>query len=382
MIRYFILKKHYLGIFPKNSKYVYGIHLRRNDGQEPMVGCCIFGNAWAQDRIFKMPEQGIEDEDKISIQKGKINLDELLNISSKQALNLQRFYVAPSIMNLESTTLRRCIKQVSQDSPSTKVITTYSWQMAGHVGTIYQSINAVYLGQSRVTRMYKYIFPSDNLNEDTKRFIKKYYDVSPKPSAKDIGAFSINMNDENVLKIGFMDFSMFKKYYKDVLADNGKKLSKKQIRSFENRLEKTFRKSKNHKGIKTIFDMFVYVFADVLHRRSPIMEKAILDKDFSEVKHQPSAMYKTYKKWPIMDSVVRYVKILLGGRWPEFEEKISNNSFLFDLYRKTLKKPIKEPDESSKEDFSFVDDTMFDVKHWIDEPEVGSNGETPEVPMI
>ena len=83
-----------------------------------------------------------------------------------------------------------------------------------------------------------------------------------------------------------------------------------------------------------------------------------------------------------MDGVVKYTKKVLHGKWPEFEQKVNESPFNLAFYKSELKKSIKEPEESTEDDFSFVDDASFDVKHWIDEPEINSDGEKPEVPMI
>ena len=209
--------------------------------------------------------------------------------------------------------------------------------------------------------MFKYFFILRGINDKTKAFIKKYFN-KPYPKKDQISPSSFDASRKDVIRIRGMQPSLYKKYFSDL---SYQKLSDEQIENYEERLADTILKSKSHRHIKEAFDIFVYIFSEILHKRSYIVEESVLEKDFSTVTSQPSRNTK-YNKWPIMDGIIKYVKEVMGGEWPEFEEKLTESSpFNLTYYHAKIGTDVKEPE------------TVVD-----DNPDISVLGIEPEVPLI
>ena len=355
----YILERHYLREFPPSMKVIYKIYFKYPNGVERSVGCCIFGYGWYQKSLLKMPDSSkISPSDLDDIASGKIRLEEL-NIPFKQIMDLKRFYTQPKIMNLESKSLKLCLEKLKEDRPDIKAVTTYSWETAGHVGGIYQALGAYYLGKNKTTDMFKYFFIQNGVNDRTKKFVEKYFHVKPYPKAKDIKPKVWDVGKKDIIKIRGMQLSMYKKQYETLFKQ---KLSDEQIQNYEERVANTILKTKSHRHLKESFDIFVWIFSEILHKRSHIVERSILERNFSTATTQPSRNTK-YNRWPIMDGVIKYVKEVMGGEWPEFEEKLTKSPYNLEYYYNNMDIETQEPT---------VDDN----------PSISTIGVKPEVPMI
>ena len=340
-IRHFIMEKHYLKKFPPAIRKVYKIYMKQLDESKKAIGCCIFGDAWPQKHFLKLPDK-IDDEDRQDIEIGKIRPEEFI-ISSKEMVDLKRFYIEPDVKNIESYSLRLCLERLKLERPDIKVVTTYSWAKAGHVGGIYQALGAIYLGENKETNMFKYCFILRGINNRTIEFIKKYFN-KPYPKKDKLQTKKIDFSKKDVIRLRGMNLDLYKKYYEDLFNH---KLSDEQIEDYEERVANAIKRSFSHRHLMSVFNIFAYIFSEVLHRRSEIVEKAILQKNFKNVRHNPSNApidLSKYQKWPIIDGVIKYVKEVIGDHWPEFEEKLSDSPFNSAYYYAKTGLLPEEPD--------------------------------------
>jgi hypothetical protein len=151
------IQKHYLKKFPPSIKQIYGVYyiLPRNF---KMIGMVIYGSAWNRAKIMFEP-MGIK-------------LDEIMD--------LKRLYLEDiGLKNLESFVIAQSLKMLMNDFPNVKIVLTYAWEGAGHIGTIYQATNAIYLGKS-AKGMHKYAYV---LRGNTKN-IRKMLPQQPYPKIK------------------------------------------------------------------------------------------------------------------------------------------------------------------------------------------------------
>lgn len=133
----FILK-HYLGGWPNNIKKIYGIRLV---GQG-LIGMIIYGYPMVSATKVIQPE-----------------------VQSKEVLEIKRLFIEDidDLPHVESYVIAKSLKIIKQEFPEIKVVLTFADEKAGHMGSIYQATNAIYLGKSGGKHKYAYILRG-NLN--------------------------------------------------------------------------------------------------------------------------------------------------------------------------------------------------------------------------
>jgi hypothetical protein len=129
-------KKHYLHTIPARVKRIYVVRYKYPHGQQKMaIGMAIYGLPMYSASKFLSPEA-----------------------MSGEVLDLKRLYLADvGIPNLESYVIAQTLKLLKQDEPNVKVVITNANEKAGHIGTVYQATNAIYLGKSK-TGFHKYAY--------------------------------------------------------------------------------------------------------------------------------------------------------------------------------------------------------------------------------
>lgn len=146
------VQKHYLKKLPTSIKKIYGVfRYSKESGNYEMIGMAIYGNAWQQKTFH---EFGIDND---------------------QILDLKRLYIEDvGLKNIESFVIAKSLKMLKADFPNLRIVTTYSWEGAGHVGSIYQATNATYVGKSGKD-MHKYFYViRGNPNDFKAKFNKPY----------------------------------------------------------------------------------------------------------------------------------------------------------------------------------------------------------------
>jgi hypothetical protein len=134
----FILK-HYIGEKPRGIQKIYGVYHKPSSR---LVGAAIYGKPRKQATTVVQPE-----------------------VPSDEVIDLQRLFLEDDVntKNIESYVIARTLKMIKQDFPQVKVVITFADEKAGHVGSIYQATNAIYLGKSGGKHKYAYILRG-NLN--------------------------------------------------------------------------------------------------------------------------------------------------------------------------------------------------------------------------
>lgn len=144
-----LVLKHYLHKWPQNIKLIYGIyHL------DKLIGAVVYGD----------PQSGA-----ISSLKTDLNPPEVVE--------LKRLFIEdiPTLPYVESYVIAKTLKMVKQDLPAVKVVITFADDKEGHLGTIYQATNAIYLGRTtRGLHKYAYILRG-NLNSLKSKLQNKSY---------------------------------------------------------------------------------------------------------------------------------------------------------------------------------------------------------------
>lgn len=127
----FILK-HYLGNWPTGIKRIYGI--RRID--QGLIGMIIYGYPMVQATKITEPI-----------------------VHHKEVLEIKRLFIEDikDLPHIESYVIAKTLKMIKQEFPEIKVIITFADEKAGHLGSIYQATNAIYLGKSGGKHKYAYI---------------------------------------------------------------------------------------------------------------------------------------------------------------------------------------------------------------------------------
>lgn len=124
-VQSFILK-HYLGKDPKGIKKIYGVIHKKEKGSE-LVGTAIYGIPMRSATTFIEPE-----------------------VLSNEVLELKRLFLEDhvNLPNVESYVIAKTLKMLKSEFPQVKVVITFADEKVGHVGSIYQATNAIYLGKS------------------------------------------------------------------------------------------------------------------------------------------------------------------------------------------------------------------------------------------
>jgi hypothetical protein len=129
----FILK-HYIGEKPRGIQKIYGVYHKPSGNK--LVGTAIYGKPRKQATTVVQPE-----------------------VSSEEVIELQRLFLEDYVntKNIESYVISHTLKLIKQDFPSVKVVITFADEKAGHVGSIYQATNAIYLGKGS-EKKHKYVY--------------------------------------------------------------------------------------------------------------------------------------------------------------------------------------------------------------------------------
>ena len=131
----FFTEKHYLKKMPA-ANFFYGVY-RKAD--RLMIGAIAYGPPFPT--VSKM-------------------LSKLAK--PNEILDLKRLFIEDvGIRNVESFVIGQSLKLLQQDDPNLKIVITFADSKEGHVGSIYQATNAVYVGQSGGKHRYLYFFGKD-----------------------------------------------------------------------------------------------------------------------------------------------------------------------------------------------------------------------------
>jgi hypothetical protein len=133
------VKNHYLGKYPAAVAVNYGVMYRRPDGKIDMIGVIIYGQTTKPNET---QEIAVDERGESILKQGDV-------------LELQRLYLTPEaksnpeLRNLASFVISRGNVKLREDYPSVKVVITRADSGQGHLGSIYQATNAIYLGLSK-----------------------------------------------------------------------------------------------------------------------------------------------------------------------------------------------------------------------------------------
>ncbi len=99
---------------------------------------------------------------------------------------------------------------------------------------------------------------------------------------------------------------------------------------YENRVAKSILNTNDVSHLIRILGNFnQYALSEIPGQRSPVVEKAILSKDWSEAckgrYNRAGGGYGKRNRWPGWESIINYAKHNIKGPWPEFEKKVENN---------------------------------------------------------
>lgn len=103
---------------------------------------------------------------------------------------------------------------------------------------------------------------------------------------------------------------------------------------YETRLARSLLKTKNHENFSKMIEAFAEYAKEELEpgERSPIVEKALLEKNFDDIKQNFGINSKRGKKDKRalingLQAIAYYVKHNIRGNWPEFERKLQNDPY-------------------------------------------------------
>jgi hypothetical protein len=97
-------------------------------------------------------------------------------------------------------------------------------------------------------------------------------------------------------------------------------------KEFEPKLAKSILKANSYGGILNTMRGWQKMFS-ITKQRTPEVEKAIINKDWSKVRMRYFGGGGPMKHIPGMWEIVEYVKTVIKGNWPEFENKIQYDKF-------------------------------------------------------
>jgi hypothetical protein len=132
-----LISKHYLAKYPSAAAPPYGVMFKSPEGVK-MVGAIIYGQT-SKPNEYK--EIAVDEKGESLLKQGEV-------------FELLRLYLSPDIKdhpdlrNLASYVISRGNSLMKSDYPEAKVIITRADSGQGHVGSIYQATNAIYLGKS------------------------------------------------------------------------------------------------------------------------------------------------------------------------------------------------------------------------------------------
>lgn len=143
------IQKHYLHKFPSNIKKAYAIYHKQTNGgdnnnKKQMIGIIVYGLPLVAAGKFLQP---------------LVNPDEILE--------LKRLFIDDiGLRNIESHVIGRSLKDIRQNMPEIKAVITFADEKAGHIGSIYQATNAIYLGKTDNGK-HKYIYIMHDKDKNT-----------------------------------------------------------------------------------------------------------------------------------------------------------------------------------------------------------------------
>lgn len=148
------IKRHYLQKFPTAIKRIYAIYRKQTEGRR-MVGMIIYGSPFHTVGKFLEPE-----------------------VKANEILELKRLYIDDiGVKNLESFSIGQSLNLLKKDEPTVKVVVTFADDLEGHIGTVYQATNAIYLGTYGMGKhKYIYILHGDinKIKNKIQHMIKQY----------------------------------------------------------------------------------------------------------------------------------------------------------------------------------------------------------------
>jgi len=127
------VKKHYLHKWPIHVKKIYAVKCLV---ENKLIGTIIYGSPKPPATKFVEPVAPKE-----------------------EVLEIKRLFIEDRFdsKNMESFVISHSLKLIKQEFPSVKIIITFADESQGHMGTIYQATNAIYLGKSGGKHKYAYI---------------------------------------------------------------------------------------------------------------------------------------------------------------------------------------------------------------------------------
>lgn len=132
-----LISKHYLAKYPSAAAPPYGVMFKGPDGVK-MIGAIIYGQT-SKPNEYK--EIAVDEKGESILKQGEV-------------FELLRLYLSPDIKNhpdlrnLASYVISKGNSLIKSDYPTVKVVITRADSGQGHVGSIYQATNAIYLGKS------------------------------------------------------------------------------------------------------------------------------------------------------------------------------------------------------------------------------------------
>lgn len=165
-----MLRKHYLGGANKNVNIKLGIF-----SYGKMIGIAAYGPPTSM-QIMRQ-----------------------LNLNSGEIYELRRFYTEETgVHNLEGQALTLANDELEELRPETKVVVTYADPQQGHMGTLYQATNAIYLGKGigkGGKHKYIYILGNKSQRKHTLKRISMTQQEYPKKDLQEFTAEGFDLDE-------------------------------------------------------------------------------------------------------------------------------------------------------------------------------------------
>ena len=150
------VQAHYLHKFPTGIKKIFAVNHKQQDGTKKMVGMVMYGSPFMTVSRFLEPA----------------------GIDLKETLELKRLFIDDvGIRNIESFVIGQTLGKIRKEMPEIRIVFTFADDKVGHVGSIYQATNAIYLGKSPDGK-HKYIYI---MNDKDKKAIEQIIKPQPYP---------------------------------------------------------------------------------------------------------------------------------------------------------------------------------------------------------
>jgi len=127
------VKKHYLHTWPIHVRKIYAVKCLI---ENRLIGTIIYGDPMHTATKFAQSQ-----------------------VPKEEVLELKRLFIEEKFdsKNMESFVISNSLKLLKQEFPLVKIVITFADESEGHMGTIYQATNAIYLGKSDGKHKYAYI---------------------------------------------------------------------------------------------------------------------------------------------------------------------------------------------------------------------------------